>query len=197
MGADASVEGGAYQHFPWLEGFAERQREAEIAALEHWLKPREKAISAERRKTWETLAAPNASLKAVERSCEEWKNFPDVCAQGFGVFPDHGIVNVEEFQRMKRDQRYPGPDADKSRMEHLARGMAGVMVGASPITAIQRLRLMKHEPGGPLWVEKQSWVDYNGKSNEVSARCRCWRCSLKRSRITSSRLRTLLEEGHP
>ena len=35
-----------------------------------------------------------------------------------------------------------------------------------------------------------------GKSNEVPAHCRCWRCSLKRSRRKWSRLRTLQEERH-
>jgi len=180
----------------WLEEFAERQREAEIAGLERWLKPREMAISAERRKIWESLVDPDASLRVIERSCGEWKNLPDVCAQGFSCFADHVLVNVAEFQRMKDDQRYPGLDADDSRMEHLARGMAGVMVGASPMTAIQRLRLMKHDKYGPLWVEKQTWVDAKGKSNEVPAHCRCWRCTLKRSRRKWSRLRTLQEEGH-
>jgi hypothetical protein len=180
----------------WLKDFAERQREAEIAAQERWLKPRETPAQAERRKNWETLADPEAPIKAIEHCCEEWKSLRDVRAQGLGVFADHVLANVEEFRRMKRDQRYPGPDADDSRMEHLARGMAGVMVGASPITAIQRLRLMKHEPGGPLWVEKESWEDANGKTNEVPAHCRCWRCSLKRSHRMWSRLRTLQQEGH-
>jgi hypothetical protein len=179
-----------------LKDFAERQREAEIATRERWLKPRETPARAKRRENWETLADPDASIDAIDHSCQEWKSLPDVRAQGLGVFADHVLADMEEFRRMKRDQRYPGPDADDSRMVHLARGMAGVMVGASPITAIQRLRLMKHEPGGPLWVEKESWEDANGKTNEVPAHCRCWRCSLKRSRIASSRLRTLVEEGH-
>jgi hypothetical protein len=180
----------------WLKDFAEQRREAEIATLERWLKPKETPAQAERRKNWETFSDPGASNKAVEHSCQEWKKLSDVRAQGLSVFADHILANIEEFQRIKQDQRYPGRYADESRLEHLARGMSGIMVGASPITAIQRLRLMKHEPGGPLWVEKENWVDYNGKSNEVPAHCRCWRCSLKRSRITSSRLRTLLEGGH-
>jgi len=180
----------------WLKDFAEQQRKAEIAALERWLKPRESPARAGRRENWETLADPDASIEAIEHSCQEWKILPDVRAQGLGVFADHVLVNMEEFRRMKRDQRYPGPDADDSRMEHLARGMAGVMVGASPITAIQRLRLMKHDSGGPLWVEKESWIDTNSKRIEAPPHCRCWRCSLKRSRRTWRRLRTLQEEGH-
>jgi len=109
------------------------------------------------------------------------------------VFADHVQANMEEFRRMKTDKRYPGPDADDSRLDYLARGMAGIMVGASPITAIHRLRLMKHEPGGPLWVEKESWVDMNGKHNEVAAHCGCWRCRLAASRRYWRRLRTLQE----
>jgi hypothetical protein len=182
------------REWKWLKDFAEQQREAEIAALERWLKPRATPARTERQENWKTLANPDASIKAVEHSCQEWKWFPDVRARGLSVFADHVLANMEEFQRMKDDERYP--DADDSRMEHLARGMAGIMVAASPITAIQRLRLMKHERGGPLWVEKESWVDTNGKSNEVPAHCRCWRCSLKRSRRTWSRLRSLQEEGH-
>jgi hypothetical protein len=185
------------REWTWLKDFAEQQRQAEIAALERWLKPRETLARAERREYWKTLAAPDASTEATEHSCQKWKNLPDVRALGMGVFADHVLANIEEFRRMKLDQRYPGPDADYSRMEHLARGMAGVMVDASPFTAIQRLRLMKHDQGGPLWVEKESWVDTNGKSNEVPAHCRCWRCTLKRSRRKWSRLRTLQEEGHP
>jgi hypothetical protein len=178
----------------WYKEFAEQQRKAEIAALERWLKPRETPTRTERRKNWATLADPEASIKAIEHTCEEWKRLPDVRRQGMTVFADHVLANMEEFRQMKRDQRYPSLDADESRMEHIARGMAGVMVGASPITAIQRLRLMKHEPGGPLWVEKESWVDTKGKSNEVPPHCRCWRCTLKRSRRTWSRLRTLQEK---
>ncbi|HMK31130.1 MAG TPA: hypothetical protein VK473_15715 [Terriglobales bacterium] len=50
-------------------------------------------------------------------------------------------------------------------MDYLARGMSGVMVGVSPMTAIERLRNMKHGPNGPMW-------------SEIDKKCSCWRCSL-------------------
>jgi hypothetical protein len=163
-----------------LKELAELERRAEIAALERWLKPKETPARAERRKNWETLAGPEASVKTIEHACEEWKRLPDVRAQGVAVFADHVQANMEEFRRMKRDRRYPGPAADDSRLEYLARGMSGIMVGASPITAVQRLRLMKHDPSSPVWSEAEN-------------RCRCWRCSLEGSRRSWRTLRSLKE----
>jgi hypothetical protein len=57
-------------------------------------------------------------------------------------------------------------------LEYLARGMAGIMANVSPMTAIERLRNMKHTEGGPLWKEEPNERKY----------CNCWRCGIDRSR---------------
>jgi hypothetical protein len=143
-----------------LKNFAELERKAEITGLERWLKPRETPSRAARRKNWETIADPEASTKAIEQACEEWKRLPEVRALGAAVFADH-------------------VQAD-SRLEYLARGMSGIMVGASPITAVQRLRTMKHDSSGTLWKKDEN-------------RCLCWRCGLEGSRRLWKTLRTLQE----
>jgi hypothetical protein len=165
-----------------LKEFAEHERNAEIAALERWLKPKETPARAGRRQTWEVLANPAASIRAIEQACKEWKSLPDVRAHGVAVFADHVEANMEGFRRMKLEQRYPGPNADDSRLEYLARGMSGLMLGASPMTAIQHLRLMKHDASGPWWSEDDKL-------------CRCWRCGLERSRRMWRTLRSSIEEG--
>ena len=76
---------------------------------------------------------------------------------------------------MKRDARFPksdSPAVDESRLEYLARGMAGILAGVSPMTGIGRLRNMKHTQGGPLWKKEPGGMKY----------CDCWRCGLARSR---------------
>jgi hypothetical protein len=62
-------------------------------------------------------------------------------------------------------------------MDYLARGMAGVLCGVSPMTGIERLRNMKHDRNGPLWVTRE------GKRAlpEGEQRCGCWRCNIERS----------------
>jgi len=177
----------------WLKDFAENQRESEISALEHWLKPRITPSMRGRREIWATASESKASIKAVGRACEKWRLLPDVRSRHVAVFADHVQANIEKFQRMKADTRYPGPHADDSRLDYLARGLAAVMVGASPITAIHRLRLMRHEPGGPEWVEKRSYVDGKGKPDEVPAHCGCWRCELQASRRYWRTLRSVQE----
>jgi len=152
------------REWTWLKDHAEYQRQSQIAALERWLRPKETPARAERRKIWGTLTGCNTSATAIEQACAEWKRLPDVRAFGLTPFPDHVSANLEEFRRMKQHRRFPRSDsADDSRLEYLARGMAGLMAGKSPMTAIARLRNMSHKQGGPL-------------RNEMEMRCHCWRC---------------------
>lgn len=98
-------------------------------------------------------------------------------------YPSHILAKEEQFFRMKRNKRFPRSDyADNSRLEYLASGMAGAMVSLSPMTAIERLRNMRHGAGGPFWKEREEWT--NGKF--VEAHCTCWWCTLEQ--------RTKLEE---
>jgi hypothetical protein len=69
---------------------------------------------------------------------------------------------------MRRNKRFPTADyADDARMEYLARGMAGAILGVSPMTAIERLRNLKHGPEGLL-------------QSEIEPDCDCWRCRVHR-----------------
>jgi hypothetical protein len=69
--------------------------------------------------------------------------------------------------------------------------MAGIMCGVSPMTGIERLRNMKHKPGGPFW--ETQIANFDLPSNEQY--CRCWRCSLEKSEKASSFLREGQENG--
>ena len=145
-----------YLHFA-ADFIAER-----IAAFEQ-LKPRKILALADRRSIWDALIRAQI-LQAVRQACDHWEHLADVRAAGMAVYPAHIIANADAFLAMKRNKRFPlAPYADDSRLEYLARGMAGVMVGVSPMTAIERLRNMKHVKGGPL----------RSDSTKV---CQCWRC---------------------
>jgi len=151
---------------------AEKQRN--IAALEKYLNPSSIPGAAERRDLWRSLWRAQ-SVPILSKVCERWADLPDVRHAGLGVFPNYVVANAAQFLRMKRDKRFPktpSPIFDESRVEYLARGMAGVLVDVSPMTGIERLRNMKHAPGGPLWKTDASGQGY----------CTCWRCELDRSR---------------
>jgi hypothetical protein len=91
-------------------------------------------------------------------------------------FTEHVEQNAAHFLSMKRNTRFPRSSyRDDARMDYLGRGMAGVLVGVSPMTAIERLRNMKHAPGGPLWVTHQG----DHALPEREQHCGCWRCTKK------------------
>jgi hypothetical protein len=151
---------------PDLE-YAELERQREIASLEQQLKSKAIQKLATRRTIWNALIAADTT-PALQRACEMWKKLRDVQMSGLTCFADHVSVNAAEFLRIKRDRRFPRSRyADESRLEHLARGMAGVMADVSPMTAIGRLGNLNHNEGGPLW-------------DEGSQGCACWRCKLDR-----------------
>lgn len=155
--------------------WAERQLADEIAQLEWTLNPPKPHLQVERREVWNELvnARTHAGLQQV---CSRWDRLADVRAAGMQCFPTHVLTNEKQFFFMKRNKRFPRSDyGDDSRLEYLARGMAGVMVGVSPMTAIERLRNMKHESGGPFWKEREHWRE--GKF--VEAHCECWRCHVR------------------
>jgi hypothetical protein len=81
----------------------------------------------------------------------------------------YAVANGQEFLRMKANNRSPKSNHaafDESRLEYLARGMAGILTEISPMTAIERLRNMKHCAGGPLWRKEPGGLE----------QCVCWRC---------------------
>ena len=93
---------------------------------------------------------------------------------------------------MKKNKRFPkSPYGDDSRLEFLARGMAGVIVDLSPMTGVERLRNMKHGPVGPFWVEREG-------SRELplnQQHCDCWRCGLRRGNELSRVLQPAFDNG--
>jgi hypothetical protein len=149
----------------WTE-WAELERSREISELRR-LRPKEIYALAERREIWNALVNAH-TLAAVRQACQRWERLPDVRAKGFQCFPAHVLSNTRQFVLMKRNRRFPrSVYADDPRLEYLARGMAGVMVNVSPMTAIERLRNMKHKAAGSLW-------------NEKKGHCDCWRCEYRR-----------------
>lgn len=154
--------------------FAEDFIVERIAAFEQ-LKPRKIHALAERRDSWDALISAR-TLEAVRQACDQWEHLADVRAAGMAVYPAHIIANADAFLAMKRNKRFPlAPYADDSRLEYLARGMAGVMVGVSPMTAIERLRNMKHTASGSLW-------------NHSTKVCECWRCEAAQSKVAMKKL---------
>jgi hypothetical protein len=148
--------------------FAEDFIGERIATLEQ-LKPRKIHARAERQAIWDALIRARKG-EAVRRACEQWEHLADVRAAGMGIYPAYVVSNADAFLAMKRNRRFPrSAYAADSRLEYLARGMAGIMVGVSPMTAIERIRNMKHTASGPLWSD----------SEKV---CGCWRCETARSK---------------
>ena len=166
------------REWTWLKKFAEAERKSEITSLERGLKPRQIPAITERRKIWDALIHAH-TVSAIEDACDKWSHLTDVRSLGFACFTDHILANATKFFQIKQDPRFPlSAYADETRLEHLARGMAGVMVGVSPVTANERLRNMKHEKGGPFW-------------NKAEEYCGCWRCRLRRSHAYYENLKGL------
>jgi hypothetical protein len=161
----------------WAQG----QKQNEIAELEKYLNPSTIPLKAERRQLWNALWHAQ-TLPVLKNICDQWASLRDVRIQGLIVFPNHILANAREFLRMKKDNRFPKSDSaavDESRLEYLARGMAGVLANVSPMTGIERLRNMKHTEGGPLWRGVKLLDGSFAKGTES---CQCWRCGLDRSR---------------
>jgi hypothetical protein len=135
----------------------------------------------ERHQIWTELVR-SRTVSAVKDACRQWENLPGIRGSGRLLYPGHVFANAQEFLRMKADRRFPRSTyADNSRLEYLARGMAGVMAKVSPFTAIRALRSLKHTSGGALW-------------NEAEQQCRCWRCDNKRLKSALDSIRRELRK---
>jgi len=162
--------------------WAQSSLQEEVCRLEQALTPKRIEVQLQRREIWDELVRANTH-SALEKACDRWSRLSDVGVRGLTPFPEHVLANASQFFAMKRNKRFPRSDyGDDSRMDYLARGMAGVVVGVSPMTAIERLRNMKHTPDGPLW-------------NAAEQRCRCWRCGLKKSEKMSDLSQQWYEKG--
>jgi len=171
--------------------WADFQRKEEIFQLQRLLKPALTSAQEEGRKIWDALVSAS-TYADVRKACGRWAQLPDVRRRGRTCFPSHIVANAGKFLSMKRNQRFPkSAYGDDSRLEFLARGMAGVIAGKSPMTAIERLRNIKHEPDGPFWVKREGKYRLPRKRQY----CRCWRCSLKRQNELSRITQTWYEDG--
>ena len=157
--------------------WAEREKAEEIRCLEWELNPHGVEALVRRRKIWDDLIKAE-TYAALRKACGRWAQLSDVRRRGMTGFPKHVVQHAAQFLSMKKNERFPHSTyGDDARLEFLARGMAGVLRGVSPMTGIERLRNMKHERGGPLWITHQG--DYVLPEGEQY--CGCWRCSIKRS----------------
>ena len=118
----------------------------------------------------------------VNRACEEWNRLPR-------RYRDQSVsslvaAHAQSFVDMKDDARFPRSKwADEARITYLARGMAGLLLGISPLTAIERLRKVTHKRGHPLFVKDLPGYPFAPIEVGMPSRnwkCVCWRCVLKR-----------------
>jgi hypothetical protein len=157
--------------------WAEEQRDQEIRSLQTRLRGYFIRAAEARRKIWADLIRAD-TYAALHKVCGRWARLPDVRRTGLTPFPGHVLENAAQFLAMKRNKRFPRSTyGDDSRIEYLARGMAGALCGLSPMTAIERLRNMKHIAGGPFWITYYG----NRPLGESERHCGCWRCSIRKS----------------
>jgi hypothetical protein len=160
---------------PMDRWWAEQERNDEIRRLERELDPPKPESQVTRRKVWNDLVKAD-TYAALRRACGRWAQLPDVWRRGMTTFPNYVVENAAQFLSMKHNKRFPRSTyGDDARIDYLARGMAGVLVGKSPLTGIERLRNLKHAQGSPLWVTHQG--DYELPKSEQY--CGCWRCRKK------------------
>jgi len=152
--------------------WAQEERDNEIRSLEQQLSLRDIEAQGRRRKIWDVLIKAD-TYAAVRKACGRWARLPDVRRTGTTTFPEYALQNAAQFLSMKTNKRFPrSTSRDDARIDYLARGMAGVLAGRSAMTGIERLRNMKHGPGGPLWITREG--DYVLPANQQY--CGCWRC---------------------
>lgn len=171
--------------------WAESERDREIYSLEKGLRPRSIVALVKRRKIWLALlsAETHASLR---KACGRWARLPDVRRDGLTCFPQHVVENSAQFLFMKCNRRFARSNyGDDSRLTYLAQGMAGVLCGRRAMTGIERLRNMKHEPGGPLWMTREG----NCCLPNSEQYCGCWRCGIKRSSNVTQIMQMGYENG--
>ncbi len=143
--------------------WAERQKEEEIHFLKMELHPPGVEALDRRRKIWDDLIEADTYAR-LRKACGRWAQLSDVRRSGTTRFPRYVLLNAAAFLFMKQDSRFPRSTySDDSRVDYLARGMAGVLCGVSPMTGLERLRNMKHDRNGPLWVTREGDRPVAGK----------------------------------
>ena len=162
--------------------WATRERDDEVYWLARSLVRFKPEAQLRRRKVWKDVVRAT-TYAALRKACGRWAQLPDVRRSGMTSFPMHILQHAAEFLALKRNRRFPRSKySDDARIDHLARGMAGVFAGRSPMTGVERLRNMKHTSGGPLWTTRDG--EYVLKPNEQY--CACWRCRAKNYRAVTA-----------
>jgi len=176
----------------WVERWsAEQERDQEIHWMERALNPPRAEAEAKRRKIWIALVEAS-TFAALRKASGRRAQLPDGRRRGMAPFPRDILQHAAQVLSMKRNKRFPRSSyGDNARLEYLARGMAGVLCGVSPMTSIARLRNMKHGPGGPLWVTRHA----NDVLRDSEQYCRCWRCSIEKSNKVGRITHTWYENG--
>jgi hypothetical protein len=171
--------------------WADSQRNEEIIWLERLLKPTRPKAEGAGKKIWRDLLR-STTYADVRKACGRWSRLPAVRGTGLTPFPDHVRTNAAQFLAMQTNKRFPkSSNSDDSRIEYLARGMAGIMVSRSPMTGIERLRNMKHSSGGPFWIAREG----NRPLPRDHQRCDCWRCKINRGNELTKNLQTPFDDG--
>jgi hypothetical protein len=137
-----------------------KENQADLKALITELtQPKNVKARAASFRVWELLWQATSIVEVV-RACKEWKRLPR-------RYRDDMIAEVVEthsglFISMMNDPRFPRSAwADDARIKYLAAGTAGVLMGRSPLTAIERSRKITHSEGHPFFND---------------GCCSCWRC---------------------
>jgi hypothetical protein len=171
--------------------WAERQKGDEIHSLGMELNPPGLEALDRRRKIWADLLKAD-TYATIRKACGRWAQLSDVRSSGTTPFPRHIVRNAAAFLSMKQNSRFPRSTySDDARLDYLARGMAGVLCGISPMTGIERLRNMKHDRRGALWTVREG----NLALTENEQYCGCWRCKIKGSAGVAEFCRTGYENG--
>jgi hypothetical protein len=124
--------------------WAKQARDEEIHRVRAALVPANPRAERRRHDVWNQLLKAKTKSDVLS-ACRSWTHLPDTRVNGMGQFAAHVSENAQQFLTMKRHKRFPSSNyADDSRLEYLARGMAGIIAGVSPMTGIERLRNMKH-----------------------------------------------------
>jgi hypothetical protein len=171
--------------------WANSQRNEEILWLEGLLKPRLSKAQVAGAKIWKDLLKAD-TYADVRKVCGRWSRLPSVLGAGLTPVPEYVRANAAPFIAMKKNGRFPKSGyGDDSRIEFLARGMAGIMVGLSPFTGVERLRNLKHGPGGPFWFEREG----DEPLPRARQHCGCWRCRINRGNKLTKTMQTPYDNG--
>lgn len=166
----------------WVRQSQERQRDL-LSLIEEFEQPKNRKARLASFQVWQALWQADSGV-AVSKACAAWDKL--TARYRDPLVSETVAKNNEEFVRMKDDLRFPRSRwADEARISYLARGTAGLMMGISPLTAIERLRKVTHKRGHPLFVKNRPGdvLVQAGLSNPAKkARCHCWRCLFESKR---------------